>query len=52
MICLPTSLAQETCLALGARAGEKRVAEVIRSGDFDRVRRVATTPLNMVLEAM
>ena len=52
MICVPTSLAQETGLALGAQAGEKRVAEVIRSGGFDRVRRVATTPLNMVLEAV
>ncbi len=52
VICLPTSPAQETGLALGAQAGEKRVAEAIRSGGFDRVKRVATTPLNMVLGAM
>jgi SAM-dependent methyltransferase len=51
MICVPTSLAQETGLALGAQAGEKRLTEVIRSGGFTRVRRAAQTPLNMVLEA-
>ncbi|BCG87056.1 SAM-dependent methyltransferase [Mesorhizobium sp. 113-3-9] len=51
MICVPTSLAQETGLALGAQAGETRLAEVIRSGGFLRVRRAAQTPLNMVLEA-
>ncbi|MEI5677820.1 MULTISPECIES: class I SAM-dependent methyltransferase [unclassified Mesorhizobium] len=51
MICVPTSLAQETGLALGAQAGEKRLAEVIRSGGFTHVRRAAQTPLNMVLEA-
>jgi 2-polyprenyl-3-methyl-5-hydroxy-6-metoxy-1,4-benzoquinol methylase len=51
MICVPTSLAQETGLALGAQAGEKRLAEVIRSGGFTHVRRAAATPLNMVLEA-
>jgi len=51
MICVPTSLAQETGLALGAQAGEKRLTEVIRSGGFKDVRRAAQTPFNMVLEA-
>lgn len=51
MICVPTSLAQETGLALGAQAGEKRIAEEIRAGGFTRVHRAAQTPLNMVLEA-
>lgn len=51
MICVPTSLAQETGLALGAQAGEKRISDVIRSGGFSQVRRVTATPLNMVLEA-
>lgn len=51
MICVPTSLAQETGTALGAQAGEKRLSEVIRSGGFRNVRRAAATPLNMVLEA-
>ena len=36
MICVPTSLAQETGAALGAQAGEERIAEVIRSGGFAR----------------
>lgn len=51
MICVPTSLAQETGLALGAQAGPERISAVIRAGGFDRVRQVAATPLNMVLEA-
>ncbi|MDH5821958.1 class I SAM-dependent methyltransferase [Luteimonas sp. RD2P54] len=51
MICVPTSLAQETGAALGAQAGERRLAEVIRSGGFGSVRRAAETPFNMVLEA-
>jgi SAM-dependent methyltransferase len=51
MICVPTSLAQETGLALGAQAGERRLADVIRAGGFKNVRRVAQTPLNMILEA-
>jgi hypothetical protein len=37
--------------ALGAQAGEARLAEVIRAGGFSRVQRVAETPFNMVLEA-
>ncbi|WP_432444936.1 class I SAM-dependent methyltransferase [Rhizobium leguminosarum] len=51
MICVPTSLAQETGLALGAQAGERRLTEVIRSGGFTHIRRVAESSLNMVLEA-
>lgn len=51
MICVPTSLAQETGAALGAQAGERRIAETIRQGGFSQVRRVAETPLNMVLAA-
>jgi 2-polyprenyl-3-methyl-5-hydroxy-6-metoxy-1,4-benzoquinol methylase len=51
MICVPTSLAQETGLALGAQAGEQRLSDVIRSGGFKQVRRAAQTPLNMILEA-
>jgi len=51
MICLPTSKAQEIGLALGAQAGEARLAEVIRQGGFGTVRRATETPFNMVLEA-
>jgi SAM-dependent methyltransferase len=50
-LCTPNSLDQEVGLALGAQAGEARIAEVVRQGGFRRVRRVAETPFNMVLEA-
>ncbi len=52
MICVLTSLAQEMGLALGALASEKRISDVIRSRGFNRVKRDATSPLNMVLEAV
>jgi SAM-dependent methyltransferase len=51
MICVPTSLAQETGLALGAQAGEARLREIVEAGGFGGVRRAAETPFNMVLEA-
>ena len=51
MVCVPNSLSQEVGLALGAQAGEKRLTEVLNQGGFSRVRRAATTPTNMVLEA-
>lgn len=38
-------------MALGAQAGQAKLTEVIKAGGFGRVRRVAETPLNMVLEA-
>jgi SAM-dependent methyltransferase len=50
-ICVPTSLNQEVGAALGAQAGEKRLGEVLNRGGFTRLRRAATTPFNMVLEA-
>ena len=51
MVCVPTSLAQEVGEALGAAAGQEKLAEVITSGGFASVRRAAETPVNMVLEA-
>jgi SAM-dependent methyltransferase len=51
VICTPASLSQEVGLALGAQAGEERLAEVIRSGGFTTVRRATETPFNLVLEA-
>src|SRR4051794_31419003 len=51
MLCTPASLSQEVGLALGAQAGEARLAEVLREGGFSRVRRAAETPFNLVLEA-
>ncbi len=51
MICVPTALAQGGGTALGAQAGQRRLAETIASGGFRRVSRAAETPFNMVLEA-
>lgn len=51
MFCVPTALAQEEGMALGAQAGYKRLAEVLRRGGFGSVRQAAETPFNIVLEA-
>lgn len=52
MVCVPTSLAQETGQALGAQAGEKRLREVIvDEAGFNACRRIAETPFNLVLQA-
>ncbi len=51
LVCTPASRAQEVGLALGAQAGEKRLTEVLKQAGFTRVRRVAQTQSNMVLEA-
>jgi SAM-dependent methyltransferase len=50
MLCTPASLSEEVGLALGAQAGEQRLAEVLHEGGFSRVRRSAETPFNLVLE--
>jgi SAM-dependent methyltransferase len=50
-LCTPASRAQEVGLALGAQAGEARLKTVIAEGGFTRIRRVAETPFNIVLEA-
>jgi hypothetical protein len=51
LICTPASLSQEVGLALGAQAGEARLRDVAQQGGFQRFRRAAETPFNMVLEA-
>ena len=51
MICTPGSLAQEVGLALGAQAGEARLADVARASGFSRFRRARQTPFNLILEA-
>jgi SAM-dependent methyltransferase len=51
VVCVPTSLAQDVGLALGAQAGEARLREVVMSGGFTRFRRATETPFNMILEA-
>ncbi len=50
-VCVPASLNQEVGAALGAQAGEKRLTEVLNAGGFSRVRRAASTPFNMIIEA-
>lgn len=50
-VCVPTSLSQEVAAGLGAQAGEKRLAEVVRKGGFTGFRRAAQTPFNLILEA-
>jgi SAM-dependent methyltransferase len=50
MLCTPGSLDQEVGLALGAQAGEARLAEVASEAGFSRFRRATETPINLVLE--
>ncbi len=51
LVCVPVSLAQQGP-ALGAQAGERRLAEVmVNDGGFTRFRRAAETPFNLVFEA-
>ena len=51
MLCTPASLSQEVGLGLGAQGGEGRLSKIMKSAGFTRVRRVAETPFNIVLEA-
>src|SRR5207244_7898693 len=50
-ICTPNSLSQEVGLGLGAQAGEARLEAVMREAGFTTFRRVAETPMNLILEA-
>jgi 2-polyprenyl-3-methyl-5-hydroxy-6-metoxy-1,4-benzoquinol methylase len=50
LLCTPNALAQEADVVLGAQAGQARLTEVAHRAGFGRVRRVAETPFNMVLE--
>jgi SAM-dependent methyltransferase len=51
LLCTPCSLSQDVGLALGAQAGEARIRDVVTSAGFNRFRRVAETPFNIVYEA-
>lgn len=51
MVCIPASKSQEVGLGLGAQAGQKKLTEVLNAAGFSQVRRAATTPTNLVLEA-
>jgi 2-polyprenyl-3-methyl-5-hydroxy-6-metoxy-1,4-benzoquinol methylase len=51
VICTPGSLAQEVGLGLGAQAGERQLALLLREAGFSHVRRATETPFNIILEA-
>ena len=50
-LCTPASLSQDVGLALGAQAGEAKIAAVVAEAGFTRFRRAAETPFNLVFEA-
>ena len=50
MSCVPASLACNGP-ALGAQAGEAKIAEVVKAGGFKHFRRAAQTSVNLVYEA-
>lgn len=50
-VCTPCSKSQEVGLALGAQAGETRLASVLREAGFSRIQRAAETPFNLIIEA-
>jgi SAM-dependent methyltransferase len=51
VICVAHSMTEEPRTALGAQAGEARLAEILRGAGFTRFRRAAETPFNLILEA-
>jgi ubiquinone/menaquinone biosynthesis C-methylase UbiE len=50
-ICCAHAISEGGDHALGAQAGEARLAEVFRKAGFTRFRRALATPFNLVLEA-
>lgn len=50
-LCTPNSLSQEVGLALGAQAGEARLASILAEAGFRNVRPALRTPFNLVIEA-
>jgi SAM-dependent methyltransferase len=50
-ICCAHSLSEAVGLALGAQAGEGRLAQVFREAGFTTFRRATETPFNLILEA-
>jgi SAM-dependent methyltransferase len=50
-ICTPNSLSQPVGRALGAQAGEARLAEVFAEAGYRTFRRATETPFNLILEA-
>jgi SAM-dependent methyltransferase len=50
-ICTPNSLSQDVGLGLGAQAGPERLRDVFAQAGFSRFDVVATSPLNMIIQA-
>jgi hypothetical protein len=50
-ICVAHSLPEGTGVALGAQAGEKRLAQPFRKAGYSSFRRASETPFNLILEA-
>lgn len=49
-ICTPASRSQDVGACLGAQAGEARIRDVAVAGGFQRFRRAAETPFNLIYE--
>ena len=50
VVCVPASL-NENGPALGAQAGEEKIAETVKSAGFSKFRQATQTPFNLVFEA-
>jgi hypothetical protein len=50
-ICTPNSLSQDVQTALGAQAGEAKLADIFRNAGFTHFRRAVETPMNLIFEA-
>lgn len=50
-LCCAHSLSEEVGTALGAQAGEERLAQIFREAGFKTFRRATETPFNLILEA-
>ena len=50
-LCCAHAISEGGPMALGAQAGEARLAEVFRTAGFGRFRRAHETPFNLILEA-
>ena len=50
LICVPSSLAQEVGLGLGAQASDASLHEVFRGAGFTRIRKAVETPFNRIFE--
>ncbi len=51
LVCVPSSLAQEVGLAVGAQGSDSKMQEIASLGGFKRFRRATQTPFNRIFEA-